>query len=100
PALLVVYSFPTRRSSDLFRFFPVAVQCCPGYRSKPRKRFPAGSRLGVSRAVASFVGPRHPTTHSLWPLSPSGVHALEQAAPHIPDRKSTRLNSSHRTISY
>src|SRR5437867_10757023 len=78
-ALLVLYSFPTRRSSDL-RFSRVQLlQSCDllGGFGFYKRSTPAGSLpFLASRTESRFEG---------------------QLAE---DRKSTRLNSSHRTISY
>src|SRR5438128_6789939 len=71
---LYVYSFPTRRSSDLF--FQVAPFCM-------------NRLLLLKVAVCAFSTVRVSRTSPLPPLI---------TIP--PDRKSTRLNSSHRSISY
>src|SRR5437867_5246580 len=71
PAHLALHSFPTRRSSDL----PI-----PPSRRQPR-RFP----MSVSPSVSKVASSSGRTTSTRARRS---------------DRKSTRLNSSHRTISY
>src|SRR5437867_7561751 len=68
---LDLHSFPTRRSSDLRGNFGVRVPAAHG-RGAGRE---SSHRAGISWALVLRDG---------W----------------IPDRKSTRLNSSHRTISY
>src|SRR5699024_12862105 len=71
---LPLHSFPTRRSSDLAH-----IPAPPGYITP---------HLGKSTVV------RIRST----PLSTAGP--AETGALHTPDRKSTRLNSSHVSISY
>src|SRR5207248_6425613 len=80
-----LHSFPTRRSSDL-RPLPRA----PGLR--PRRGDPCSRRRGAGdlRPTAVLVGARE--------LLHPGRGRRARAA--RVDRKSTRLNSSHRTISY
>src|SRR5690606_41901660 len=76
PAL---HSFPTRRSSDLFRF-----------RACRRTRRPASLRgLWTSPCGSSFTA-----LPGAWAGPCCGL------PPTPPDRKSTRLNSSHVKISY
>src|SRR5205085_6896725 len=94
--LLVLPSFPTRRSSDLVfpadhgaDFFVYAESCAPApRRDAARRNFAArNARLRQSEHHASL---RHFDS----------VHPLLRAAPIAQDRKSTRLNSSHSQISY
>src|SRR5437763_12289021 len=66
-----LHSFPTRRSSDL-----VVAHRADTFRSRQQKRF----------LVRGIV------THAYF--------IDDQRMPHAIDRKSTRLNSSHRCISY
>src|SRR5207248_6380602 len=85
---LHLHSFPTRRSSDLTifkRFYRVPNRALPQVR---------GTRLGLFlvRTIAKRHGGRV-TAQSAGQGKGSTV-ILEL------DRKSTRLNSSHRTISY
>src|SRR5207244_11197543 len=90
-ALLVVscyprdlHSFPTRRSSDLFGTLGMAGipgSCPPSPPSPPSPPNPAG------------ILPNSPE-----PISP--LSRLESWRRLKPDRKSTRLNSSHQIISY
>src|SRR5207248_11529974 len=76
----LLHSFPTRRSSDLAR---------RGGANRPRQHVgehraaDAGARRRLHRARTSIRNRQ------------GGAHLAAQ-----PDRKSTRLNSSHRTISY
>src|SRR5690606_41906445 len=80
-----LHSFPTRRSSDLGR--------------------PTGSATAssASSAVLSSSGPSPPATTSgqttFSPPSNSSPQSL-RIIDDTPDRKSTRLNSSHVKISY
>src|SRR5437867_6827024 len=71
-----LHSFPTRRSSDLERCVRAANLLCMKRQDKGHQRFAAEvkdlSRRGTSKETEN----------------------------HRTDRKSTRLNSSHRTISY
>src|SRR5690606_40917322 len=84
-------SFPTRRSSDL--------------RASP------SSRIVISEPIHSQVlscVPENPlddaTARIAWPSETPAVALISRSAPAImpywPDRKSTRLNSSHVKISY
>src|SRR5207248_7311687 len=72
-----LHSFPTRRSSDLFRQHAGADHRHPAVQPEPQHR-----RRRPGRSVDDLAG-RSATS-----------------AGHAEDRKSTRLNSSHRTISY
>src|SRR5438270_5744100 len=65
-----MHAFPTRRSSDLRAASPCSASCGSASRPTPRPQ----------------------------PLSPRGREGL--GARGRPDRKSTRLNSSHSQISY
>src|SRR5207249_10844363 len=87
-------SFPTRRSSDL----PRAAGCLKRPYFRPRLKGGPGGLRGRLDAATN----EHPnkTSHSRTPQS----HA-EELAGHVlleceVDRKSTRLNSSHVSISY
>src|SRR5207248_11537117 len=76
-----LHSFPTRRSSDLETH---------------------GSALKFNEIVTTIyqpgVGPWTGTYHGDWALGPR--EAFRVPLQSTIDRKSTRLNSSHRTISY
>src|SRR5207248_6848558 len=84
-----LHSFPTRRSSDLLRE-GIELRLV---RHEPRAPapacVPAVTRLDPRRQPA----PRHVLAGAILP------RGTRPAARHQ-DRKSTRLNSSHRTISY
>src|SRR5207248_9368893 len=92
------HSFPTRRSSDLGRATTAAV---------PRRALPVIACLpwcatllpAVTFLDCSAGNAASPNLAIPLDVDAQGgvenLHALEQA-----DRKSTRLNSSHRTISY
>src|SRR5205814_8889342 len=71
-----LHSFPTRRSSDLFRITLVSIQTCTQA---------APPRYGPVVADSAFSG-------NCTLRSPNGSTCK--------DRKSTRLNSSHLGISY
>src|SRR5207245_9671072 len=90
-----LHSFPTRRSSDLG-----AVQRVEGVEELFLEPFFAFHELDVvnEQDVAFAVtalesGPR---------ICPNGIDEFvhERLRGHVPDRKSTRLNSSHGSISY
>src|SRR5699024_12525930 len=81
-----LHSFPTRRSSDLRRPND-RPSTLPG-RNRPRRRCsPAWGRL-LTRRGPTLLGRFHHPQHGSAPLH------------HHQDRKSTRLNSSHVSISY
>src|SRR5207245_4378631 len=93
-------SFPTRRSSDLSATFPV-MSYSP-YGLLPDSKEPGGARYG---------NPSESPSRFAWPVpnsSPHGYRRLLSPRPAFShsasvgrrDRKSTRLNSSHGSISY
>src|SRR5207249_10728077 len=89
-------SFPPRRSSDLEKPLPLpAIQ--NGF-ARLNRRFDPGDRI-------TLVLPMK-TTLSHWPDNGVGiehgplVYSLPLKEEWTPDRKSTRLNSSHVSISY
>src|SRR5699024_12537269 len=82
PLLRVLLSFPTRRSSDLDGHLPSPLVCGRSHRR------PAASRSSA-RAHWKSVKPKR--SNFLVQVE----HSLS-----ISDRKSTRLNSSHVSISY
>src|SRR5207244_13485594 len=94
--IIYLYSFPTRRSSDLRD----ALEMFAGINNELLKavlnafylRFtPKGRVLWVSEADDPVLAARD-ELHQL------GVSLLRPRS--LPDRKSTRLNSSHQIISY
>src|SRR5207249_8660138 len=95
-----LHSFPTRRSSDLIQSHPYAAA-----RNSYNNIF-AVSRIHADRMDSRMiVAPAKPFL-PLWPIperfdqfpgSPSIIRAKEPARNR--DRKSTRLNSSHVSIS-
>src|SRR5207248_3672106 len=89
----LLHSFPTRRSSDLPRTAPRVSACTA--RGVRKSRPPAAAtrlgrvdhrHLGLQRRAGRVCVP--PRRH------------LGGRPRRVEDRKSTRLNSSHRTISY
>src|SRR5207248_11083760 len=93
-----LHSFPTRRSSDLlaaFLYAGVTTVLDLGSLSpavfQERERLATGARLGPHLYAAGPI------------FTAPGGHPAEVLRAWLPwylDRKSTRLNSSHRTISY
>src|SRR5207248_4033558 len=75
-------SFPTRRSSDLENIVLVSL-----YSEHMASIVTLALTIAGSFLLGAF----------LWTL---GEYLLQRKAPRRKDRKSTRLNSSHRTISY
>src|SRR5437879_8019612 len=84
-------SFPTRRSSDLDAFRGGGVGAKRNV-IHAVKRVPHGMVEVVVGVQGGFHGD---LTHH-----PQGIHLERGAARRREDRKSTRLNSSHRCISY
>src|SRR5207248_11008319 len=94
----ILHSFPTRRSSDLAPLRPITI----GIRIEVRFKDWLQQQLGGCL--------HHPIPYSRnteWPFAAAGLR--DHHPPHglwlirlcaKVDRKSTRLNSSHRTISY
>src|SRR5207248_10442008 len=96
----LLHSFPTRRSSDLYRQAMKEADLEPRFSeigSEDRE-------LGYLAAKALLARGERPTALFVGTdQAASGVYqALQESGIRIPDedRKSTRLNSSHRTISY
>src|SRR5262245_62648556 len=86
---LVLHSFPTRRSSDLFSTARPFSRCCSSVMvEKFAPQFPS---LNPYPALMSMACPVM--------ASDSGEHR-NSAGYGFRDRKSTRLNSSHLGISY
>src|SRR5207248_6794451 len=93
---LAPHHFPTRRSSDLF--------------ARKARLFVGGdtgplhlaAALGVN--VVAIYGPTDPARNGPYGSKAIVLRDPESKTSHArhsdPDRKSTRLNSSHRTISY
>src|SRR5207248_10723611 len=88
PALL---SFPPRRSSDLL----IVVHAMTSD--------PDAGRIGnevVARRVKERIAPSPKQVQALRDSASLLSKRMEDWAKRLEDRKSTRLNSSHRTISY
>src|SRR5207249_11802203 len=83
----VLHSFPTRRSSDLGRILRCRVE------SRPPPRACSSGEPGICPGGQSARrgSGRHPDFHE---------RRRRQAGRRVVDRKSTRLNSSHVSISY
>src|SRR5207248_10074073 len=88
PAPLALHSFPTRRSSDLGTR---TVDADAELDASPERDSPA-------RAVEPQ--PVEPSAHPPQHHDAVAPERHGQCAAAVEDRKSTRLNSSHRTISY
>src|SRR5207249_8695218 len=92
-------SFPTRRSSDLHQRLPAlhGVHLC---RRVPDEHGTVAVQIGPALHPVVLVPPPDPVR------APHVLHELERARAHdvalvpVGDRKSTRLNSSHVSISY
>src|SRR5690606_40453493 len=94
------HSFPTRRSSDLpefraHRFAELALAEAEGGLLESRHHLPAihPAQIAALLRRAGILGVL------LRQLLEAGFAGLDQR-PHLLDRKSTRLNSSHVNISY
>src|SRR5690606_39755755 len=87
-------AFPARRSSDLAAFLPdrsakrTLSRMLSGVRDQPASGFP-----GAYRTLA-------PTLYGPQLYEIQGTRVVMITSPSRPDRKSTRLNSSHVKISY
>src|SRR5207244_13377698 len=88
-----LHSFPTRRSSDLPLGSMSTLSVSPTV-------IPAMlvTLMFVSPAFAAAASVVCPATSPLFPLPGAALAVALQVCP--PDRKSTRLNSSHQIISY
>src|SRR5699024_11461820 len=95
--LPVAHSFPTRRSSDLVGRWGGA----PESTDQPERSVYADwfTVMGLSE-LARATGERHWLEAARPVLERSLADHLAGTAPTPPDRKSTRLNSSHVSISY
>src|SRR5207244_11191690 len=82
-----LHSFPTRRSSDLF-----LTRTLSRTPSQPATTIPTQAEIKCCLPVAT-VSPQ-----TEMPISEPGSSRTVSAQ--TPDRKSTRLNSSHQIISY
>src|SRR5207248_11350707 len=92
-------SFPTRRSSDLRHvlvFFMIAAVAAPALRLHGAAQRPSASRGAFAMRVVTN-GLANPF-QVVW-APDDYLWVTERTAGRV-DRKSTRLNSSHRTISY
>src|SRR5207244_13621970 len=94
----VLHPFPTRRSSDL-RLPPVTLR--RGRPAGPNEDQGVGPEQGGAQPQGQLrqqLGKRDHLTPS--PSPPGPASRLARTRRSGPDRKSTRLNSSHQTISY
>src|SRR5207248_6301879 len=94
-----LHSFPTRRSSDLASTRAEKIELPPGlnsFVSTPTAFSPDGNRLLMSHE--SSVNPADIWVYDI--AKRSAAQLTFSAIASLEDRKSTRLNSSHRTISY
>src|SRR5207249_10051536 len=82
--ILVLHSFPTRRSSDLLRFGARTASGTGGFECVIERRREGDSKKQFTgRSIAGGQNPGDWTSRAV-----------------VRDRKSTRLNSSHVSISY
>src|SRR5207248_9623304 len=88
----VLHSFPTRRSSDLFDTL------LPHRRLQGVQPFSVRREEGMIGELCERGSSPQSKSRGQPPSSLAGLAVLEQRQGL--DRKSTRLNSSHRTISY
>src|SRR5437868_10326121 len=84
-----LHSFPTRRSSDLVPFGAVVLVMLW-----------VGACASSSSPPVALTIPEPPPRVAIAPVALVEVLPTENFAPRAPDRKSTRLNSSHVSISY
>src|SRR5207248_10348158 len=85
------HPFPTRRSSDLVR---AGGMVAPAPHPRPAHHTLTGFLERIGRIPVGLIG------RVLSLLSFFGVVCIVAGRVFLQDRKSTRLNSSHRTISY
>src|SRR5699024_11372923 len=90
---LSLHSFPTRRSSDLACQIPRRLSFLPCFYYWKSQAFPFLLLITHLKNIELQIIriPRSPQNRMIRRLS---------AELHLPDRKSTRLNSSHVSISY
>src|SRR5207248_6549305 len=97
--LLPLHSFPTRRSSDL----NVSPELHSAGTGNPQPAIPQEARSEVDVVAPPIWQGGHPSESARGDVPPwHGMRAYwaKDGARMTVDRKSTRLNSSHRTISY
>src|SRR5207249_10038844 len=92
-----LHSFPTRRSSDLGEEgFPGTLVTRVKYTLTPRDELIVDYEAASDKAT-----PVNLSQHTYWNLhGTTGVGGAEILDHMLTDRKSTRLNSSHVSISY
>src|SRR5207248_9267027 len=94
-----LHSFPTRRSSDLVFTFTQARNQSKLFAPQVAKHLKEG-RLKDAIALSSSKNYRYSHLAKVV-LAGLQEYQFQQESEHdLRDRKSTRLNSSHRTISY
>src|SRR5690242_21093515 len=81
--------FPTRRSSDLIVMLPGIAAYVLHKNGGLQREMAAGGKFNADNAYSAVLG-----------YLPHGLIGLSLAALTAADRKSTRLNSSHMSISY
>src|SRR5699024_12286696 len=87
-------SFPTRRSSDLFGIYSEII---PTF---ARKRLFGHQSMVWATAGIAFLSFLVWVHHFFTMGNGALINKLRNAIPAVADRKSTRLNSSHVSISY
>src|SRR5207248_5371637 len=96
--LTYLHSFPTRRSSDLHQLRWHFLIACHHVKQTDHRD---DGGVGCAQEEKEKDNANNPTKHfSESRTKADASKILADKAQHILDRKSTRLNSSHRTISY
>src|SRR5690606_41464489 len=91
-----LHSFPTRRSSDLERLMDI-LTLMRQYRLEPKRLRFVYPKAGKEANTILIEGIKNGNS-GLKALPPLFVYDMKNE--YTPDRKSTRLNSSHVKISY
>src|SRR5207248_8741093 len=92
-APLHLHSFPTRRSSDLAGLALSGCMRATTYQAAPEATLKPNDKAQLAKARYAVVPPAEPFRRAI-------VDYRRRELPGTIDRKSTRLNSSHRTTSY
>src|SRR5699024_11757879 len=98
----VLTSFPTRRSSDLLQFCKYMINYdLPWNPMKLEQRIGRIHRYGQTKDIHVFnFAIRQTLEEHIMKLLYEKINLFEHVIGELEDRKSTRLNSSHVSISY